>query len=108
MSRVYDLSGGRGDRGEYQRQVDGLIKYLNETAGEVFDRAVYLALEGTWREWSDDQAAGSEVRFTAEMLRECGDSNVAALAGLICAIELCLETLKRGRDGPQPSQPIND
>jgi hypothetical protein len=46
MSRVYDLSGGRGDRGEYQRQVDGLIQYLNETADEVFDRAVYLALKG--------------------------------------------------------------
>ncbi len=86
MSRIYSFgekkSGGPG----YGQMIARLKDDLKTIGDDLFDRAVFLAIEGVWKEWYDEQAAGSEQLLTEEMLFDSGDSNVAALITLVRAL----------------------
>ncbi|HON77334.1 MAG TPA: hypothetical protein PK544_02490 [Spirochaetota bacterium] len=94
MGKIYDLGKMRERSAEYNILIEDTREALKEMGDELFDMAVNIALEMVWKEWSDEQAAGTEIVFTENMLLECGDNNVSTLVNLIDAIEQTIKMLK--------------
>ncbi len=61
--------------GEIREFIDGLDLWFQS-------KALNLAMEGPWKEWSDEQPHGSMVAFDEEALGDCGDPLVLMLLGL--------------------------
>ncbi len=95
MGKVYHINNGDQSRAEYRETVHGILSALREYSDTIFNNAVDLAFSGVWKEWTDEQASGDEVRITEEMLLQCGDMNVKHLVELVREIDSVIEDLEK-------------
>ncbi len=94
MSRIYSFGGKKSGGPGYGQMIARLKDDLKTIGDDLFDRAVFLAIEGVWKEWYDEQAAGSEQLLTEEMLFDSGDPNVAALISVVRTLHNTVSLLK--------------
>ncbi len=108
MSRIYSFGGKKSGGPGYGQMIARLKDDLKTIGDDLFDRAVFLAIEGVWKEWYEEQAAGLEQALTEEMLFDSGDSNVAALITLVRALHNTMTVLNPNNDRQVKSGPGKD
>ena len=81
----------------YSATLSGVIDKLENFEIELNELIVGLAVSGKWKEWSDQQPIGTIFEFTEEMLKDTGDINVDAIAGLKDEVMRIKNKLKNGR-----------
>ncbi|HTP25706.1 MAG TPA: hypothetical protein VMK12_08610 [Anaeromyxobacteraceae bacterium] len=87
--KIIDLKKNVAAGKKYDERLAASLQRLDTVREELWNDLVALAMLGPWREWDEQQPAGTRVRFGPKELIESSDANVAALVRLhdrICEV----------------------
>lgn len=103
MGELLTLKRRGESRKSYHDTVDNVRSSLKNTAENLFNICVRLAMLGAWKEWNDNTPVGSEIYIDGEALTQTSDKNVSGLMNLYEAIVDTIEWLTT-EDDPNVSE----
>tara|TARA_R100000935_G_scaffold58100_1_gene93916 strand:+ start:653 stop:955 length:303 start_codon:yes stop_codon:yes gene_type:complete len=76
--KVIDIN----NKKDYNDRLDKIITRLENIDKEIFGSMIELSTSDKWKEWSENQEAGTIITFEETMFENCADKNVLKLLEL--------------------------
>ena len=82
----------------YKEAISDALKNLFEVNTSIFNSLIPIAMVGELKEWNDSVPIGETHQFDFELFKNCDDTNIKLLVGLIEKIDEIYNTITNIND----------